>query len=191
VVVDKPPGTRPGGAGTGSFVDVGLKHHVLIDRVLKPGLRVTTKLQSYDRNQRKFLVGAACAPSAPREELGQYWGYTTRYAESFNAVFTESPFEGGYDYKIGTSENGTKSIEEPGFAIPKFGHLLIVLGGVDGIEDCVENDDELGMSSSEAAKLFDLWLNVCPSQGSRTIRTEEALLVSLARLSPAVSSANH
>ena len=68
---------------------------------------------------------------------------------------------------------------------------LIADCGVDGIEDCVENDDELGMSSSEAAKLFDLWLNVCPSQGSRTIRTEEALLVSLARLSPAVSSANH
>ena len=31
-------------------------------------------------------------------------------------------------------------------------------------------------------------VNVCPYQGSRTIRTEEAILISLARLSPFVSS---
>ena len=31
-------------------------------------------------------------------------------------------------------------------------------------------------------------VNVCPFQGSRTIRTEEAVLISLARLSPFVSA---
>lgn len=31
-------------------------------------------------------------------------------------------------------------------------------------------------------------LNICPFQGSRTIRTEEAVLISLARLSPFVSA---
>lgn len=30
-------------------------------------------------------------------------------------------------------------------------------------------------------------VNICPFQGSRTIRTEEAVLISLARLSPFVS----
>jgi len=31
-------------------------------------------------------------------------------------------------------------------------------------------------------------VNICPFQGSRTIRTEEAVLISLARLSPFVST---
>jgi hypothetical protein len=31
-------------------------------------------------------------------------------------------------------------------------------------------------------------VNICPFQGSRTIRTEEAVLISLARLSPFVSA---
>lgn len=31
-----------------------------------------------------------------------------------------------------------------------------------------------------ATQLFDHYINTCPEQGSRTIRTEEALLISLA-----------
>ena len=38
------------------------------------------------------------------------------------------------------------------------------------------------MPGSDAHKLFDMWVNVCPRQGSRTIRTEEAVLITLARL---------
>ena len=53
VTLDKPPGTRPGGKGSGSFTDVGLKHPVLIDHALKPGVRVTVKMDSYDRKGRK------------------------------------------------------------------------------------------------------------------------------------------
>ena len=34
-------------------------------------------------------------------------------------------------------------------------------------------------------------VNICPFQGSRTIRTEEAVLISLARLSPFVSANNN
>ncbi len=39
-------------------------------------------------------------------------------------------------------------------------------------------------SASREQALFDLYLNLCPGQGSRTIRTEEALLVGLAALQP-------
>ena len=37
--------------------------------------------------------------------------------------------------------------------------------------------------------MFDVWVNTCPGQGSRTIRTEEAVLVSLAALQPALTAA--
>ena len=52
--LSQPPGERPGGGKIyGSFVDVGLKHPVLIDRKLKAGMRVTVKMDNYDRKGRK------------------------------------------------------------------------------------------------------------------------------------------
>ena len=41
----------------------------------------------------------------------------------------------------------------------------------------------------DTADLFDAYVNVCPGQGSRTIRTEEALLITLAMLGPRVAAA--
>lgn len=63
-------------------------------------------------------------------------------------------------------------------------HLLIVLGGVEGIEEAVENDQGLSMSGKDSHTLFNSWINVCPHQGSRTIRTEEALLITMASILP-------
>lgn len=51
-----------------------------------------------------------------------------------------------------------------------------------GIEAAVKGDTELagkGVSPGEAEKLFDYWVNVLPGQGSRTIRTEEAVWLGL------------
>ena len=35
---------------------------------------------------------------------GLYWGYTVRVAKDLSTVFTGSPFKGGYDVTLGTSE---------------------------------------------------------------------------------------
>ena len=46
-------------------------------------------------------------------------------------------------------------------------------------------DDEHNMNSGKDAKgLFDLYLNTCLDQGLRTIRTEEAIMISLSVLRP-------
>jgi hypothetical protein len=47
---------------------------------------------------------------------------------------------------------------------------LIVFGGLAGLESALEGDDSLDVA--DARDLFDAYLNTCPSQGSRTIRTE-------------------
>ena len=61
-----------------------------------------------------------------------------------------------------------------------FNHLLIVFGGVAGLEAAVEADEELqGMSVRKPEELFDYWVDLCPGQGSRTMRTEEAVWVGL------------
>ena len=58
--------------------------------------------------------------------------------------------------------------------------MLIVLGGVAGLEVAVKADEELqklNVKTPEA--LFDFWVNLVPRQGSRTIRTEEAVWLAL------------
>ena len=58
--------------------------------------------------------------------------------------------------------------------------MLIVFGGVAGLEAAVKADGELAsMGVTEPEKLFDHWVNLCPGQGSRTIRTEEAVWLGL------------
>ena len=58
--------------------------------------------------------------------------------------------------------------------------MLIVFGGVAGLEAAVKADEELvGMGVREPEKLFEWWVNLCPDQGSRTIRSEEAVWLGL------------
>lgn len=82
-----------------------------------------------------------------------------------------------YDLIIGTSDKGA-SVDE--FNCPKYKHLLIMFGGLQGLEAAIENDPVLHVDDPQL--LFDQYLNTLPNQGSKTIRTEEAILVSLAAL---------
>ena len=115
---------------------------------------------------------------------------------------------GGYDLTIGTSERGVDAREAVPRALrgiggggaggtkaspqqqqgrtrhlphgpPPFQHALVVFGGPAGLE----------AADAGAPSMFDVWVNTCPGQGSRTIRTEEAVLVSLAALQPALTAA--
>lgn len=45
--------------------------------------------------------------------------------------------------------------------------MLIVFGGLGGLEVSLDEEDP-----AKIAPLFDHYVNTCPSQGSRTIRTE-------------------
>ncbi|KAL1797064.1 hypothetical protein ACET3X_005604 [Alternaria dauci] len=146
------------------------------------------------------LEATACAASLPREEGGYYWGYTVRRAPSISAVFSDCEFPDGYDMSIGTSERGESvyelfsgnnnnaSASSGTDKVPEsFRHLLIVFGGQAGIEPAVANDPvlrERGLDKATARDLFDAWVNLVPGQGSRTVRTEEAVLIGLAALKP-------
>ncbi|KAL1611773.1 hypothetical protein SLS59_000492 [Nothophoma quercina] len=145
------------------------------------------------------LEASACASSLPREEAGYYWGYSVRKASSLSTVFSECEFSDGYDFTIGTSERGVdvrdiipSTTSNPAVQAPeKFNHLLLVFGGVAGIEPAVANDPvlaEKGLGKGTAHTLFDSWVNLVPNQGSRTIRTEEAVEFGLCALKPYVDS---
>ena len=87
----------------------------LIDRQLPVGTRVTVRLPPASAKSSRAAV--AVSPREPREVAGLYWGYSVRLAPTLSAVWSACPYEGGYDFTIGTSEHGT-SVE--GSAVPSF-----------------------------------------------------------------------
>lgn len=171
-----------------SYVDTGLSMRVFLPVTIPPNTRVTVKFKDREKPLEipgNELLAEAVDPAAPREESGYYWGYSVRSASSLSAVLTECPFDGGYDVTFGTSERGVSlsTLNYPNsesHAVPEFRHMMLVFGGVAGLEVAVKADKELqslGVESPEA--LFDHWVNLCPGQGSRTIRTEEAVWLGL------------
>jgi predicted SPOUT superfamily RNA methylase MTH1 len=89
----------------------------------------------------------------------------------------------GHGNDAGSDRSATTTVKAPN----SFKHLLIVFGGQAGIEPAVANDPvlaEKGLDKSMASELFDAWVNLVPKQGSRTIRTEEAVVIGLAALKP-------
>ncbi|NXW03329.1 CI114 methyltransferase, partial [Fregetta grallaria] len=135
-------------------------------------------------SEAKVRKGTVVSSHHPRTVSGLYWGYSVRLASCLSAVFSECPFKEGYDLSIGTSERGG-SVDQA--TLPSFRHALVVFGGLEGLEAGVDVDPNLEVT--DPSVLFDFYLNTCPSQGSRTIRTEEALLISLSALRPHIDEA--
>ena len=169
-------------SGGGSLLDVGLPGYLTIPETSIPvNTRVTVRLNLEDLKEAQ-----AVSPSTPREEKGYYWGYSVRQSKSLTDVWTECPFDGGYDFSIGTSERGrplTAVLADEMLANPPgLHHVLIVFGGVAGLETAANHDSkckEMGLAGEKVQELFDVWVNLLPGQGSRTIRTEEAVWLGL------------
>ena len=179
---------RPGEgeAEATTMVDTGLPEPVRVPGAIPVGARVTLRMGNEPG------AAVAVAPSMPREEGGCYWGYAVRGAGRLSDVLTESPWEGGYDVVIGTSERG-QALEDVLQAAEKgssrenvwqsYEHLLVCFGGLAGLEWAVENDEGLREKGvGKAEDVFDYWVDLCPGQGSRTVRTEEAVWMGLMAL---------
>ncbi|KAJ2952250.1 hypothetical protein O0L34_g4527 [Tuta absoluta] len=172
--------------GRGSQVNVGLLQDVSTDKLLNPGIRVTVKMLPAPEGGKK-LKGKIVSLSTPRAETGVYWGYTVRIANNLSQVFTQCPYKDGYDLTIGTSDRGTSIDELPEREL-KYNHALIVFGGLHGIEAALESDEQLNVD--EPSLLFNHYINVLPNQGSRTIRTEEAIIVTMTGLRTKMIASN-
>lgn len=165
-----------------SLVDVGLDSLLTVDKTLPTGIRVSVKLDSTSLP----LSGTLVSPFTPRKVHGLYWGYETRLANSFNDTFTESSFKSSdgnpepYDCIIGCTESGSSQIDAS--QIPKFKHCLIVFGGEKGIEGCAEADESFKLSAQNVHTMFTMWLNPHKTGGCKSVRTEEAILISLSKL---------
>ena len=198
-----------------TYVKCGLPYPVKVPVHIEPYTRVTLQFASkgeppswphLSEQQCETLQVEAVAPSTPREEDGYYWGYTVRRATSLSDVHISCDHPDGYDVSIGTSERGaTLNAILPDAIAPRsrhnapgveqlpgtFEHLLIVFGGVAGLEPAVASDPEFrskGLTKETAHEAFDAWVNLVQGQGSRTIRTEEAVEFGLFGLKAYVDS---
>ncbi|KAF8855241.1 DUF171-domain-containing protein [Acephala macrosclerotiorum] len=179
----------PGADENGTFVEAGLRMPVTVEEQIPENTRVTLKFKPGAEGASKdakseVILAEPVAPEEPREESGYYWGFNVRKAENLSSVFTECPYDGGYDVSIGTSERGIDVeklySDDEEQRVGKFKHLLVVFGGVAGLEVAFKNDEELQkLPVTEVKEVFDRWINVCPGQGSRTIRTEEAVWIGM------------
>ena len=62
-----------------------------------------------------------------------------------------------------------------------------MFGGLKGLEASLESDEKL--TANDPSLVFDYYMNTCPGQGSGTIRTEEAILVTMSALRPVIAKA--
>ena len=118
-------------------------------------------------------------------------------SKSKKGTTTNSKSSSGYDLVVGTSEKGemtpasqlnlrsrTASLDEGG-GRERYRHGLVVFGGPQGLEHALANDP-WKEKYDDPSKWCDRYVNTCFDQGSRTIRTEEAVLISLAFLKEAL-----
>ncbi len=178
---------RDGVYTRGRHVDVGLDRLAEVDKPAPSGTRVTVDLspsgdEIYHKAPGKYLFGKVVPFNSP----DKYWGYRVRTAKSLSDVFRDAPVQ--YDLVVGTSERGTPLGSNGLPGLPSHKHALIVFGGVNGLEFAANNDEAL-KELEDVGDLFDFYVNTCTEQGSRTIRTEEALLISLAALQPYLRAA--
>uniref|UniRef100_A0A8C4UXM8 28S rRNA (uridine-N(3))-methyltransferase n=1 Tax=Falco tinnunculus TaxID=100819 RepID=A0A8C4UXM8_FALTI len=177
VVLDRP--TKP---DRGSFVNCGMRKEVQIDRQLKPGLRVTVRLAEPQKPEARVRKGTVVSTHHPRTVSGLYWGYSVRLASCLSTQAVLLCAARGICLGAGI---GARSPQPVPVLSPR--HALVVFGGLEGLEAGVDVDPNLEVT--DPSVLFDFYLNTCPNQGSRTIRTEEALLISLSALRPHIDEA--
>ncbi len=178
---------RPVKENEGSWCNIGLLKDCKIDKILQEKTRVTVKLneKGFDEKNFKFFSGTVVSVAEPKEKLNLYWGYLVRIAKNFEELFNQSSFNGEkYDLVIGTSDKG-KNYKDANYKRHRnFKHCLIVFGGLSGIEGMIEYDEKSKIKDKDIENMFDIYLNTCPEQGCRTIRTEEAIMISLSVIKP-------
>ena len=171
--------------GDCSWVNIGLKKDCKINKKLPEKTRVTVKLNEskFDDNL-KYYSGIPVSMREPFEKYGIYWGYVVRVCEKFEDIFNQSIYGEKYDLIIGTSDKGDDYRKVDFNCKKQFKHCLIVFGGIQGIEGMIEDDEREKKRGEDVKHFFDFYLNTCVNQGLRTIRTEEAILISLAVIRP-------
>jgi len=154
----------------GVLVDIGVEKPALIPNTQLPiGKRVTIRITEVDKHIKAKLV--------THKEIPEYWGYTvTARNLSLGKILKTRCF----DLTIATSKYGIQLVnvvEEIVEKWKKADTILIAFGApAQGLYEIAKQE------KLDLERISDLVVNTIHAQGTETIRTEEALIASLAVL---------
>ena len=151
----------------GTLIDIGVEQPALmVNKQLPMQKRVTVKVKNVEKRVEVEL--------ANRNEIPEYWGYTvTVEPKSFGTLVKR-----GFDLTIATSKYGAPLAdvaEKISERWKKAEKILLAFGApTKGLYEIVKNE---GFNLND---IVDFVVNTIPMQGTETVRTEEALIASLA-----------
>ncbi len=154
----------------GMLVDIGVEQPALIlNEYLPIGQRITVKIQKIDKQVQVEL--------ADRDEIRGFWGYSvTKEKQSFGKMLKSRKL----DLTIATSRLGisfAEVAEEISARWRSAKTVLVAFGAPNqGLHEIARFEDFV------LEDIVDFVVNTIPSQGTETVRTEEALIASLAVL---------
>jgi len=154
----------------GSLVDIGVEHPALIpNKHLSVNSRVTVRITELGKHPKATLVN--------RKEIKTYWGYrVTAIKFSFGQLLKNRVF----DLVVATSRLGTplREVKEELVRRWKSSRRTLVAFGAptQGLYEIVARE-HLNLDEN-----VHFTINTVPSQGTETVRTEEAIYASLATL---------
>lgn len=154
----------------GVLVDIGVEQPIILLKTrLRKGKRVTVKIIKINESIESKLV--------TRKEIPHYWGYTvTVEPQSFGKMLKHRSF----DLVIATSKYGvtySTAVEKIIEKWKKAETVLLAFGSPKKGLFSIVQDEGLNLDL-----IVDFIINTIPKQGTETVRTEEALIASLAIL---------
>ena len=154
----------------GLVVDIGVQQSALLrQKGFAVGERLTLQVVKVGK---QIEVQAA-----NREDVPVYWGYRVRMEKRY---FGKLVADGGFDLKIATARIGDNFMDVAAKIGAKWGgspRILVAFGAPSrGLHEIALDE---GLKLEEVA---DFVVNTVPNQGTATVRTEEALLATLAIL---------
>jgi len=162
------------------IVDAGLPETVTARGDGKVGDRVAVRLVTVGKNLRGEVENTR--PVRDSEGEAKYWGYKVRKTQSISTLLQQEDA----DLRIGTSRYGSPITDlwpSVKARVEKARSVLIVFGSPkEGLKEILQHEN------LQAADVFDYFVNMVPNQHTATVRTEEALLISLSLLNFAIAS---
>jgi predicted SPOUT superfamily RNA methylase MTH1 len=154
----------------GALVDIGVEKPAhMFERQFDVGKRLTLRVAKVGEQVEVQTVN--------RAEIPQYWGYMV---STESCSFGKLVEKGRFGLTIATSKIGAKFTDKAVKMAEKWAKANTILVGFGaptrGLHEIVR-DEGTNLSS-----LVDFVVNTIPAQGTETVRTEEALLASLAVL---------
>jgi predicted SPOUT superfamily RNA methylase MTH1 len=164
-------------------VDVGLERALESQGTVQVGTRVRIRITGLGKSLAGEIEDLTNTSVSKQDIQPVYWGYHVSKAKSLGKVLEVRP----WGLKVGTSRYGapiqealtslSKALKNPHATLVAFGSPRKGLREI------------LGQERLEPKEVFDFFVNTAPGQQTATIRTEEALFISLALLNLAVNLA--